>query len=253
MTPGRNNNEEIESYLLGGMKEEERIAFEKTLADNAPLREEVAFEQTLIEGVETYGASVLKSRLQQIHTEVHGEQTTTSGKARSLRWLIAVFALALLALLWWWTSREQVQTPQQIYAAHFQPYPFHLTQRSGDTDAPFDKVFEFYAAGQYDLALQEGTKALTEDANNHWLHLTLGMIHLKLGEGSKAMAYFQKMQINPDFLLLDASQWYTALAYLQQDQPKRALFILYQIVDDNNHDYQHEAQSVLKALQRLDQ
>jgi S1-C subfamily serine protease len=69
--------EQIERYLSGGMAGPERTAFERNLAHDEALAEEVRKQRLLTESLELYGKRVqLKKQLDAFHQELEAEETT---------------------------------------------------------------------------------------------------------------------------------------------------------------------------------
>ncbi len=69
--------EHIERYLSGGMAEPERAAFERTLAADEALAEEVRKQRLLTESLELYGKRVqLKEQMAVFHQEMEAEGAT---------------------------------------------------------------------------------------------------------------------------------------------------------------------------------
>ena len=72
--------EKVEDYLLGSLSAEDKTAFESAMVSDFNLKAEVAFQKTIIGGVEAYKAAALKSRLAALPTPPASFFSTTVGK-----------------------------------------------------------------------------------------------------------------------------------------------------------------------------
>ncbi len=71
------SHEHIERYLSGGMAGPERAAFERSMAHDEALAEEVRKQRLLTESLELYGKRVqLKRQLEVFHEELEAEGAT---------------------------------------------------------------------------------------------------------------------------------------------------------------------------------
>ncbi len=111
--------ERIERYLTNKMSLEERVAFEHALQVDETLRREVKLYQSIQEALADPARLELRRMLQEI-TSSTPEPCMSTNKPGRLWLVYALFALALCALIWWYTRPGETQL---LLPAQEEPIP----------------------------------------------------------------------------------------------------------------------------------
>lgn len=147
-----NDIDRFEAYLANRLPAQERHAFEEQLAKDIALAAAFRDFRAAHDLVVLAGERDLKEKLHAIHTDVTKART---GRVIQMRgWLgIAASVLVVLAAAYLFFGR--VQSPQDLYAEHFSPYPAPDLMRSGGSEASqaWARFGAAYAAHRYDEAL----------------------------------------------------------------------------------------------------
>ncbi|MEM1322089.1 MAG: tetratricopeptide repeat protein [Bacteroidota bacterium] len=242
----------IEAYLLGQLSEGERQAFEERMAAEPELAQQVEQERKLLSGMAYFSQQQFKAELQAIHREViEGEAVKPPPEGKKKPglpwWLIALVALGLAALLFWWLQGP-APTPQQLYAAHYEVFELPSASRDPDNQAVQAQAYALYEQGQYQQALPLFEQLLENQTNNIPLQLAAGNCHLQLNQAQAALPYFARSLAADDLLYRDQARWYAGLTQLQLGLPEAARAYLQPLADDPSSSYQTQAQGILKAL-----
>lgn len=244
--------ERIEKYLNGRLSQEERMVFEQEMASNENLQTQVEAYRKLFSGFRAKELDAVKDRMQ--HWEAARPKQRTS--TRNLRWYAAAAAVLLLivAIPFLVPSHESMG-PEELFAAHFQPFQSDLGQRNQAapvTDSlvqQLNQALDAYHNGEMVIAIEILEKhllsasALTnrELAN---IRLMLGSAFLATEQATNAVRQFEIVENDPDYQ--EHGQWYKALTFLLMGQKKQAEEIL-SILAKNPY-YRKEAENILSNL-----
>ncbi|HEX8060740.1 MAG TPA: hypothetical protein VF473_07380 [Cyclobacteriaceae bacterium] len=153
-----------------------------------------------------------------------------------------VMAVALLSVF------NRAETPEQLFASNFEPYPnvFEPTQR-GD-DATPDKratAFAMYEQKNYAEAAKLFTQLLSEKEEPELL-LLLGNANLVLNRDDEAKNNF--LTLISDFDVLDAqAKWFLSLCYLKDGEREKAKLI-WEELGDPKITYSEKAKNLLRKV-----
>lgn len=252
----------IQDYLDGKLSEQDRIAFEANMKEDAELAQEVADLQLLENGLSSLGATQFAAEVggweqeyrasQQEGGIIFGEDKPGRGIIfRQTQWLTAavVSLLVLSAAAWWMLAGGQ--DTQEVYAAYYTPYEDMILVR-GDTLQGVESMLrmgmEAYNAGEYAAAigqLEAYRQAVPDDFRPF---LYIGIAQAEQGETGQADANFKKAMEDPNYR--QQAQWYQALTYLKTDQQAAAIQSFESIAGQNPVHYrQQEAKKILTLLQ----
>jgi hypothetical protein len=140
------------------------------------------------------------------------------------------------------------ETPEQLYARNFEPYPnvFEPTQR--DADAATDKratAFAMYEQKNYAEAAKLFSELLSQKEEPELL-LLLGNANMMLSRDNEAKNNF--LTLIRDFDVLDEqAKWYLSLCYLKSGESENAKLI-WEELGDPKITYSEKAKSLLKQV-----
>lgn len=235
--------EEVNAFLEGKMNEEERVRFEKNLTTDALFAREFQLKKALLGGMEDYFSNQLKKRLQQ-------EEKPITGNSRRLKiYRIAAIAASIVLILFStfqiWFS---VTSHEAIFAEFYQPYPNVVDgterQMSEETLSPF----QIYENKDYEKAITTFKNELALDPEDVALNFYMALSHLAMGNAGEAIPFLEKNQSGPkEDELLEANEWFLALAYLKAGHRENAMN-LFSEISGSSSSYQESAKKVMEKL-----
>lgn len=243
--------DQFEAYIENALPAAERQALEQQLAENAPLRAELADYQQFRFSLESV---TLKQQLRQIHIQLEREGELDNRppmprqfQRRRLRLAWAGLAFVVLILtgigLYW---QLQPTHPEKLFQTYYQPEP---TARGENDCGPELAVgIQSYRSQHYQQALEEFGK-LT--ANKPCVRYYRGLAQLALGNSSVAITELEQTMIQKttsDEMTRQKNEWYLALAYLKANRPEDAHRLLTTIAGQSGHPFQRVARQALADL-----
>jgi anti-sigma factor RsiW len=250
MSERERHYENIERYLRGELSDAERRAFEAAMAQEEALQKEVALHREL---EDTFGDPEYQQLLG-VLKEVDAGTASPAEKGkkvrllRSRRWwmgiaatlllLVAVTAVLLL-------RSDRTPSTDELFAQHFSPYPVDAF-RTGEGQPP--EALRAYQAGRYAEAARL-IEALPADSVTTLMTFYRGVALLADGQPTEAAPVFEKLlEENALPILVQPSQWYLALAYLEEGAVEKARQRLEGIAEDEHHYRREEAMELLGKL-----
>lgn len=279
--------EKIIRFLDAGMRPAEMDAFEKEMAANPEIRDQLDFEQSIRDAFASNNITSLPGDSPAINS---APAKVMPGKIKRMRkWLsagaAAIIALILVAVFWQKTGKapdiarkmdtllpstdqsgrkmpsiqhsSQVIDLSLLFKQYFkkdalpEQYPIFLAQALTD-----------YESGNYTtlqrLNLNElpQTRGIngTDSKENilKWGHYYKGLAYLQTNHPHEAMENLEWLLNNhPDKALKAKTQWYLALAYLKENDEKKAAGLCKSIIDDNeDHVLTKNAENILEKLNK---
>ncbi len=234
--------EKIEGYLTKTLPKEELIAFEKEIAGNQELKQEIEKHRSLHQIVSDQDTLEFKEKLKQIGDQVKKEETSTS--FFSSFWKIAASIVVLFGVgtLLWYSLNNQDHT-SDLYAQYYEPFPVEDISR-GDGNVALQNIMKSYTQGNYNDVISALEK-YPDSLKNTQLQLYLGNSYLNTKQEQKAIIQFKNIQKTSQYY--ENGRWYLALTYLKQGNSKKSKSILKEIVQYNGI-YKENAVKLLEAL-----
>lgn len=108
-----NKQDEIRDYLKNQMSEAQRKAFEQEIQTNPELAKEVAFNKELMDYIKSHNPE-LEIQLKKLGEKYATQSQTAQPAFRRSRWsIVALIALVLIAILWYFNQNpEEIKTPE---------------------------------------------------------------------------------------------------------------------------------------------
>jgi len=237
--------EKIESYLAGDLSDPEVAAFENDMEVNPALKLEVEKQRELHRVLSDPDTIKFRQKLKRIAAEVKEEEAIAAKRVPVAYWKIAASIIILFGvgtLLWNTVNKED--SFSELYALYYTPYPAEGVTR-GTAANNSAAIVKSYAKGDYEKVISElsGTALLSESEQ---FRLYLGTSYLNTGQEEKAIAQFQKISDTSRYY--EYANWYRALTYLKQEDPKTASDIL-KIVIAYDGVYKENATQLLKKIE----
>ena len=247
------NDHTLDRYLRDEMSEQERKTFEEQLSTDDTLTEELDLQRDTIEGIRLDGSQALKKRLQAVEAElatpapaaVDDEKTNR----RFLMTWVAIAASLLTVLLLGYLFVPSASSHQELYAAHYQPFPnlINPAQRSleANEETVLGRAVRAYDEQQYAeaLTLFEEGNALSEPSYTFYY----GASYLALDQPVQAIPLLERVVQQKTGLFYEPGLWYLALAHLKANDPEAARPYL-QTMAEQEGDYAREARELLEEI-----
>jgi len=243
----------IEQYLSGELSGDVLSSFEKQMAENVELREDVKLQKQLNVTLKGKGVHQLREVLKEVDQNWRSPEIGILKKLRSST-IIRISALAasilLFALAYQLFTAPKNDTNSQLFADNFQPYQMVLSQRNETTDSPRDILLNNSILAYQQKNYQEaviGFQKLNElDNNNTAYPFYLGLSELALENSDEAIKVLGQVLEKNHHLFMEQSRWYLALAYLQKGEMESAISQL-ELIPSENYKYT-ESQKLLKSI-----
>jgi hypothetical protein len=241
----------IQSYLDRSLSDSEKEKLETRLKEEPLLKTMYIEQQQLISGIRY---SHLKQKLEQLRTldaslpaikhEQEGKQVFLQ---RYWKPLAVAASIGIIAVTFIFLNRTE--SPAELYAAYFEPYPnvFAPIQRGGDNVV--DKrstAFQAYESGDYAQAASLFTELLKEKKEPGML-LLLGNANLILDNPKEARNNFITLINDYDEYDLQG-KWYLGLSYLKEGDVKSAQLIMREL-SNSEYSYAGKAKELLKKAE----
>jgi len=208
--------QEVDRYLQGEMKKNERVVFEKRLTEDEEARNEVALQKLIIKGVRK---EQLKRIIQKEEEAIKGEKIT---QAKRIRKWISISSLAIAASLSGFFYLGYLNNCSNLADRYYVAYAniYELPSRGGETLHPTQADSLFFTA----------LKQLEEGHNR---------------SAAKQLAILQIRQTELHAVTENAVKWYLSLAYLKSGKKEKAKELLKQLVEKPSGEFYSEAKKLL--------
>lgn len=266
-----NSNErqqKIDDKLLGRLEATAESELDRQLAEDTSLQAMLDDTELARQAIEVAEDRALKARLQELEDSLaaggkskstsplrvirdDGGQTESSGGVvpfyRRHFYALAASLLFLLAAGIYFILPSNVASPQELYAANFEPYrniAVDIT-RGEDELSIEERAFSAYEQGDYRETLIYLKQLESTPVNDFYA----GQAQLGLEKFSAAIdELFPLAQMN-DFPLQKHANWYLALAYLGNEATADAEQILGAIAGEEGHPFQKQAVALLEEIE----
>jgi tetratricopeptide (TPR) repeat protein len=235
--------EQIDVYLKGNLSEEEVISFEKELSQNKDLREALTQHKQTILSIEYNQTS---KTLVDIIEENRGSK---SSKLISInRRLLAVAAsLVILIGAFFLIKPFTISSGNKLFNEFYQTDP-GLPTLMGSTDNPvFAEAMVDYKEGSYAAALDKFNQLAISNPKNDTLLYFQGICELELKNPEQSLHHLTQIDIKQSHWG-PKSQWFTALAYLRQNNLEAARLTFNEITQNPQNSYYAPSLRVLEEM-----
>ncbi|PHI20747.1 hypothetical protein CEQ90_06770 [Lewinellaceae bacterium SD302] len=266
-----NSNErqqKIDDKLLGRLEATAESELDRQLAEDASLQAMLDDTELARQAIEVAEDQVLKARLQELEGSLavgwksrstsplrvirdDADQTESNGQVvpfyRRHFYALAACLLFLLAAGIYFILPNNVASPQELYAANFEPYrniAVDIT-RGEDNLSVKERAFLAYEQGNYREALTYLGQLEATPVNDFYA----GQAQLGLKKFPAAIDDLFPLAQMDDFPLQQQANWYLALAYLGNEATADAKQILSTIAGEEGHPFQKQAEVLLEEIE----
>lgn len=259
-------HDQIDRYLNGQMTQEEQADFERELAEDQELREEVETAKTFLVGMEHLGTGELRSDLKATNemlndirhnTEVdfEGHGTPSQRRKQALFRTAKMKGIGIAALLVFLIGLSYVlffqeSDPQNLFARHYEKPPNLLAveMRSESSGEPeLTKFMKAYEDGEYSKAIKRANAILESEPDKQEVRFYRGIMYLEQTNYQKALSDLEFTQNNID-KYREKALWYSGLIHLKLDHPTKAINQLQTLKESAPSTYRQKADKLLKEI-----
>ncbi len=211
--------ERIESYLTGRLTAEEQIIFERAIAANTELADEVAVHRELIKAVEIEG-------LRKAFDDLHDRVIVPVSENNTRRWFAIAAGIALLIACGVWLQFQPNEFGK-LYAqnATIDPgMPVPMSATAVNLYVFYDAMVD-YKAEKYDLAIEKWSALIVENPDSDTLNFYLGAAYFADKAYFPALPYLKKAALDFNSKFRYKGQWYETLTLLKLEDREAILSI----------------------------
>lgn len=210
-------NQKRESYLIEKYLHQQLTKDEATELKNQ--LEKNDFIWKLMENIfESADESMFRKKMEVAHKKVVFRH--------DLRRVAAVvLPLFFVGLLYYFLSKDPINSPAFAIDINFEPYPTAAFQRemSKETAFRFKETFIAYEKGDYKSAVSLFQKEMPYDEENIFLELYYGISLVGAKQNHTAIPILEQIiATTPNAIVKEKAQWYLALAFLQENDMESA-------------------------------
>jgi len=209
----------------------------------------------IMAGIDAYGQVQQRKNLRAIHRKHFEKAAITSSKNKLLYkiFLAALGGLILFASVSVIMSKYFSKTPNAIYAEYYKPYKYSYGQRAA-AEKSLISLGVLYNEQDFDgfLELYE-THFKNDQILGSDIILASGIAYLETNQPYKAIFQFSKIIKNEDFNYLEAASWYEALALVKAGEYTLSIEKLEVLRENVNSIYSDDSKKLIKDLEFLTQ
>ncbi|MBT1696004.1 hypothetical protein KK083_03890 [Fulvivirgaceae bacterium PWU4] len=249
--------EMIARYLQGELDAKDLEQFNARLATDDAFKREVELQRTIIKNITRAGRHALRSQLKQYHQQIIHETEATSSqdisgeatvRGRSFKnrsrpatrkRALLMAACVVIALTAIGLGYYAYLSPERIFNDEFKPYAIRTTRGSS---APAD-IVSLYRDHDYNHYLSAYQAREVKSLQEIFL---AGNVYLIKADAARAIQCFRQVMIEnekraaEDQRYYEDSEYFLALAYLQNNEPDKAEILFRKIMAAPQHPYNHE-------------
>lgn len=189
----------FERYLSDSLNAEERDAFEKEMAENPVLREEVALHKDVPAGIDLHFDHELKKQLQAVEHDIKMENQTTKDTP-GYKWILCIASSLILIITGIYFVVNQSLSSEEKFVSYYHPYPNIVSpaERSGEVSSANITALDLYEQGNYAAAIEAFEKNQQETINNSSLRFYYALSLLSLGNSNDAIPHLMELSQLPE-------------------------------------------------------
>lgn len=268
------NNEYIErihQYLANRMNQADKATFEKEIATDSQLAQDIKIEQKLLQGIVLAGDADLKKSIASVDESLAAKQFFAKGKIVSLpsqpkkfimKKIIAFAAAAvvLIGVVYWGFFHQNAPSADQLFADNFKPETTKSVtiadglKSSGllDTMTMEDSLaaaLDLYNEGKYNEAMVALDTFLVYHSANDTAQFYLGMTHLNEERYARAVEVLTPITTAESSSFRLDALWYLGLCYFKVDGGfAKAEEIFSQLASNPESKDQQAAKGILQLI-----
>lgn len=248
-------SEQIIAYLHGNLKGDSLLKFEEEIHQNPAFAEEVNFQRGVLQGFRNQPE---KTALYEMSQRV---RRADDRREKITRWAYSgglSIAASLIILFLVFPPSSNNLTPNEIFQAHFHPESVNeisfedqqlVASGIDNPEAQFEAAKNTFESEDYATAIEEFGSLIAKGQYVDQARLYQGVAYLAENQADKALLVLDQMSD-----LQNHAQWYKVLAYLQKGDSNTAANDLNTILTNESElpvDYQVYTEKARKLLNEL--
>ena len=237
-------SELIARYVLHTLSDEEQQVFDDYLLNDPEFAKEVKFQADLKRVISNEEQIKAKKQLEDL------ESTIPSNKKTQRTWMAVASFILLLGVTAFWYVTKPVNT-DTLFEAYFEPYRNvvqPIVRSQTDSLNKIQKAFNAYELKMYDEAIPLFDVLLAEDDNATYMFYKANIL-LEKSEIEEAISLLEKSEETIPESFKDKHLWYSALAYLKQNNLENAKASLLELQGTKSEYKAEEVQKLIRILQ----
>ena len=237
--------EKIERYLAKELSNDEILAFEKEMAMDQELKEEVDKHRDLHQVFQDTDTLKFREKLQKISAELKEEELAKKNSTSYFSYLkIAASVIVILGVgTLLWNNFNKKDKFSDVYLSYYEPYPVEDVTR-GEAISNLSMVMNNYTKRDYDKVILELLE-IPPSAISEQLRLYLGNSYLNINNEKEALKQFEIISDTSKYY--EDATWYRALTYLKLGENQESTVILEEIIEYNGI-YKESAEKLINEL-----
>jgi tetratricopeptide (TPR) repeat protein len=238
----------IERYNAGEMSLAEDLWFQKELAGNIKLQDEVNLRKQTDEilgnqdimSLRNKLAGIEKKRAANVPANIH-KKPVSMKYAAIIIVLVVVGGIALLS--------GRKMSSSEIMKRYYSVYEPTANQRSVQavTDDDFTQALEYYKTHDFKNAALYFTKVVESQPKDMYATLLNGISYFEDSQYTDAKNSFGKVIDDNKNLYIDQAQWYLAMCYINTNEKDKALQML-NVIKNEGGFYARDARKIIRKF-----
>lgn len=241
--------DQIEAFLDGTLAPEAQTRFEQGLQSDTALAEEVSLAKETRQLLLLATQQSYKEKLQAVDAEMEAQKTRVIRPLWQRTWVQAAAAAVLILLISSVLLIRGGSSASSLGQEAFTPYMDMISYKGSPSDAADSLLLSAmyaYNTGAYETALTELQQILDAQPTHVPARFYQAQSYLALEKPLPALAILE--QLPAEGALAEATQWYSALALLMQENETEGRVLLEEMAEDPSHGFQLKAQDLLEQL-----
>lgn len=226
----KNLNNQVEAYLLGTLKSEEKKAFEEQMLKDNALSTAVKEQEVAFEAIDLLVEEDLGAKLKNLQKERYGQARKVKPRQFSFAVAASVALLLLAGSVFFMNNQMSNGNLANVY------FEEANDENRGAAVADLEEKIE-------------NLKSVTPSAPNYLeSQLALGKYYFKNGTNNEAISAFEKILSQPNSLHFDEAKWMSGLSELALGNVTTAKTHFAYFTENQVSGYEKDAQAILNDL-----
>ncbi|MFI8605089.1 tol-pal system YbgF family protein [Cellulophaga baltica] len=242
----------LEKFLNEKLNEKERLEFDVLMENDLDFKKEVLFQIDVKRSLTAIEDDDFRNLLSEFESEIRNKEAYINKDEHrkrnrfSFKWVVAA-SITMLLLVGSFLFTNLKTSPEELFTQNFKPYRNviqPITRGESLNDNKF-KAFLAYSKGEYKQAIPLFNTLYSSEGESYYLfYEAISLIQLR--QADKAVPLLQEHLKSQD-ALVDKTNWYLAMAYLQLQDIEQAKKTLKLIIEDKTYKAK-EAKQLLDLL-----
>ena len=220
----------IEKHFQKQLSDGEQRLFDQLMAEDPTFKEEVVFQEQVRRVAEEEDDAQFRELLSDFESDYAEKPSQKSYP----KWLAAASIILLVGASYFFFPKG-TETPQELFAEHFEPYRnvVHPIVRSSEQQDLKTAAFAAYEQGQYEEAIILFDELYENGQASYYLFYKANAL-IKLARAREAIPLLESHLKTQD-ILAEKSPWYLAMAYLKLEDKTNAKKWLEEVVKQQKY------------------